>query len=117
MKTFWLILGWSTLALGMIGVFLPIVPTVPFLLVAVWAFAKSSPRLRMKILRHPTYGPPIRAWQRNGAISRPGKIASTVAMGGSVGIAILLKLPPYFILVQAVICGAVAIYILTRPDH
>ncbi len=117
MKTFWLILGWTTLALGMIGVFLPIMPTVPFLLVAVWAFAKSSPRLMMKILRHPTYGPPIRAWQRNGAISRTGKIASTVAMSASVGIALLLRLPPYVIMVQAVICGTVAVYILTRPDR
>lgn len=116
MRTFWMILGWSALALGTIGVALPIMPTVPFLLVAVWAFAKSSPRLMRKILRHPTYGPPIRAWQRNGAINRPAKIASTVAMSISIGIALFLGLPPHFILAQALICGAVAVYILTRPD-
>ena len=76
MQLFWLILGWVAAILGAIGLFLPVVPTVPFLLVAVFAFTRSSPRLAAKIMRNPKFGPPIRAWRKRGVIGRGAKIWS-----------------------------------------
>ena len=101
MRIFWLILGWVAALLGAIGLFLPVVPTVPFLLVAVFAFTRSSPRLASKIMRHPKFGPPIRAFRKRGVIGRGAKIWSVTAMAAGVGWAFWLGLDPRIIAVQA----------------
>ena len=71
MRTLWLAVGLFFLGIGFLGVALPVVPTTPFLLLAAGSFAKSSPRLHGWLLAHPLFGPPIRNWEDNGAISRP----------------------------------------------
>lgn len=54
-------------------------PTVPFVVLAAFLFARSSPRLERKLVEHPTFGPHIRTWRKNRAISRQGKIAALIA--------------------------------------
>jgi uncharacterized membrane protein YbaN (DUF454 family) len=76
-----LALGLLALALGLVGIFVPLLPTTPFLILAAAAFARSSPRLEGWLLAHARFGPPLRAWRARGAISRPAKIASSVGMG------------------------------------
>lgn len=66
MRLVWRIIGLLSLGLAAIGTALPVVPTVPFLLVAAWAFTKSSPELREKIRNNPRYGPIVVAWQDRG---------------------------------------------------
>ncbi|MEZ5726072.1 MAG: YbaN family protein [Paracoccaceae bacterium] len=112
----WLIVGWVAVGLALIGLALPIVPTVPFLLVAVWAFGRSSERLRERLLSDPIFGPEIRKWQEDGAISRSAKVLSTVTMAGSLVLGIWLDLPTYALSIQAIILTGVAAYILSRPD-
>ena len=75
-----LALGWGALALGVIGIALPGLPTTPFLLVAAFGYGKASPGLRNWLVRHPRFGPPIRDWQERGAISRATKGKSVIAM-------------------------------------
>lgn len=117
MRMFYLIVGWIALALGLIGVPLPILPTVPFLLIAAWAFGKSSDRLRLKLLNHPVYGPDIQRWQERGAIRRRAKVIAITAMAGSVAISFfLLDIPPIAVAIQATILGLVSLYLLTRPE-
>ncbi|MBK4217570.1 YbaN family protein [Paracoccus caeni] len=116
MRILWLSIGWTALILGVIGIALPVMPTVPFLLVAVWAFARSSPRLRARILRHPTYGPPIRAWQDRGAVGRWAKIWAVTAMAGGICIALILGLPLWMVAIQFGICSAVGAFVVTRPE-
>lgn len=113
----WLAVGWTFLALGIVGIALPIMPTVPFLLVAAWAFARSSPALRQRILDHPAYGAPVRAWQERGAVGRLAKVWAILAMSGGVGLSWYLQMPPLVIGVQAGICAAVGIFLLTRPSQ
>jgi uncharacterized membrane protein YbaN (DUF454 family) len=116
MRMLWLGIGWITVGLGVIGLALPVVPTVPFLLVAAWAFSRSSPRLRAKILNHPKYGPPVRAWQERGAVSRLAKLWAVSAMSFGVGLSWWLGIDPRVVLAQAVICASVGIYVVTRPS-
>lgn len=112
-----LVLGWTALLLGMVGVFLPVVPTVPFLLVAVWCFGRSSPRLKAAIMRNETLGPPLRRWFERGAVSRPAKMLSSGAMAAGFAAAALLGVAPVVLAMQGTVCLAVAIYIWTRPDR
>ncbi|WP_295042806.1 YbaN family protein [uncultured Paracoccus sp.] len=116
MRRVWYVLGMIALALGIVGIALPVMPTVPFLLLAAAAFARSSPRLERRILDHPTYGPPVRAWRERGAIGRLAKIWATLAMACGVGFSLLAGMPLWVVAVQAMICTAVAAFVVTRPE-
>ena len=80
MRLLYRALGFVAVALAAIGAFLPIMPTVPFLLVAVYFFARSSPELEQKILDHPHWGPQVRDWRERRAISRSSKTMAIGAM-------------------------------------
>ena len=89
-------LGIASVGLGALGAALPIMPTVPFLLLAVFFFARSSPELEQKILDHPTWGPQVRDWRDRRAISRPAKLAALTAMTAGVGFTWLTLGAPYY---------------------
>ena len=115
-RIIWLSLGWIAVGFAFVGVFLPIVPTVPFLLVAAWAFGRSSERLRQRLLSDPIFGPDIKRWHERGAIRRPAKVFASLAMGGSILIGLFLGLPAYVLAVQAIILLSAAAFILSRPE-
>lgn len=115
MRLLWLLAGGIALGLGLIGIFLPLVPTVPFLLLAAFCFARSSERLHDWLLAHPTFGPPIEDWRRSGAISRKGKIAATVSIAAAFGLSLAMGVPGRVLLIQAVVLSAVLLFIWTRP--
>lgn len=115
-RRLWLFVGWLFVGLGVIGIALPVVPTVPFLLVAAWAFARSSPALQHRILSHPTYGPSVRAWQERGAIGRLAKVWAISAMSGGVLLSWWVGMPTWVVGIQGTICAAVGLYLLTRPE-
>ena len=66
--------GIISVGLAAVGAFLPIMPTVPFLLVAVFCFARSNPAWEQKILDHPHWGPQVLDWRERRAISRRAKV-------------------------------------------
>ena len=76
----WLGAGLTSVALGAIGAFLPIMPTVPVLLLAAFCFARSNPAWEQRLLDHPSYGPPLRRWRERKAISRRAKVSAIGAM-------------------------------------
>jgi len=86
-KSLYLILGYLSLALGVIGAFVPILPTVPFLLLASFCFSKGSPRAHLWLLEHKYLGPPLKAWEERGVISKKSKLLATIS------IALLLAYP------------------------
>ena len=63
MRRLYLALGLVSLGLGIIGAFLPLLPTVPFLLLAAFLFARGNPAWEKRLLDHPRWGPPIRDWR------------------------------------------------------
>ncbi|WP_195759835.1 YbaN family protein [Paracoccus sp. S-4012] len=116
MRLLWLIGGWLALGFGAIGLALPVVPTVPFLLLAVFCFARSSPALRERILCHPIHGPPVRAYLERGEIRRGVKLFSISAMTFGVVLALTIGVPRLIVGLQAAVCLAVAVYIASRPE-
>lgn len=80
MRRFYLAGGILAVALGAIGAVLPLMPTVPFLLLAVYCFARSNPQWERRILDHPTWGPQVRDWRERRAISRKAKTMAIGAM-------------------------------------
>jgi uncharacterized protein len=110
--------GWLCLGLGFCGIIMPILPTTPFLLVAVWAFSRSSPELAEKIRNHKTLGPPIRAWQDHGAIPPLGKILAVLMMSGMSYYLLAFSGLPLWAAGTACLCmAAIAAYVLTRPSR
>ena len=115
MRHLYRILGYLAVALGAIGAVLPIMPTVPFLLLAVYFFARSSPALEQKILDHPHWGPQVKDWRERRAISRSSKTIAIGAMAtGSVFTYFTLGHPWYLISIAIlVIAGS---WIATRNE-
>lgn len=73
-------LGLAAVGLALMGVVLPVLPTTPFLLVAAWAFARSSPRLDAWLRSHPRLGPPLAAWEARRAIPLYAKAAAGLSL-------------------------------------
>ncbi|MFT4149240.1 MAG: YbaN family protein [Paracoccaceae bacterium] len=117
MRLVWLMLGCLSLAIGIVGVFLPLLPTVPFLLLAAIGFSRSSKRLHDWLLSHPIYGPPISRWQERGAISRRAKIVATLSIIAGVGAALLLGIRQTIIAIQIVVLAGSLLFIWTRPEE
>jgi uncharacterized membrane protein YbaN (DUF454 family) len=114
-KLMWLGAGFLALALGVIGIVLPLLPTTPFLLLAAMCFARSSQALHDRLLADPRCGPLILAWQREGAISRRARLYAFASMAFAFGISVIMGLPPIVLLVQGVALGGAATFIATRP--
>jgi len=115
MQYIWAALGLISVGLAVIGIALPLLPTVPFLLLAAFFFARSSSRLHNWLVSHRTFGPMILDWQNSGAIRPAAKKAATVSVASVFGLSVLLSLPPHVLTIQAVVLGAVMIFIWTRP--
>lgn len=115
-RGFWLALGFLALALGAAGVVLPLLPTVPFLLLAAFSFARSSDRLHQWLLNHRVFGPLIQRWEERGAIGRRAKLMATVSMAAAFGFSLWLQLAAWILVVQALTLCGVALFIWTRPE-
>lgn len=112
----WFGAGMIALALGVIGAFLPLLPTVPFVILAAFCFARGSPAWEQKLLAHPRYGSHIRKWRDKGAVSRRAKWAATAAFAVSSALGFATLALPWALLpvCVAVICGS---WLWMRPEN
>jgi uncharacterized protein len=116
------IMVWRSIALiflllALIGIALPVMPTVPFLLVAAWAGGKGWPILEQKLLAHPTYGPQIKQWREFGVVRRTPKVITTVMMAGSW---IMLTFSPIVLWLKLAVIGIMAtilMWLWLRPEQ
>jgi len=114
-RLLWIMLGMTSIGAGVIGAILPLLPTTPFLLLAAFAFARSSPRLHGRLLAHPLFGPLIDDWRRFGAIGRRAKIAAVVVMALTFAFSAYFRVDSSPLAAQGVVLGAAALFVLTRP--
>jgi len=119
MKIIFMICGWMSMALGVIGIALPLMPAVPFFILAAYFFSKCSPALHDWLLNHPVLGPQIISWRTHGAIHPKIKILACVMMSGSAVSLWMLgqRVPGWLrgcvVILLILICG----FILSRPSY
>lgn len=116
MRLFWFMLGCIALFLAALGVPLPVLPTTPFIILAAFAFGKSSPRLQAWLENSKTFGPIIAEWQAHGAIAPRYKTIATGMMGAVFLLSLIMGVPAKVIAIQAICLGGAALFILTRPN-
>ncbi|MBQ8204580.1 MAG: YbaN family protein [Alistipes sp.] len=85
MRIFLIILGCVSLVLGIVGIFLPLLPTTPLLLLAAWCFVRSSQRLYDWLINHPRMGEYIRNFREHKAIPLRVKIISVSLVWLTIG--------------------------------
>jgi uncharacterized membrane protein YbaN (DUF454 family) len=106
--------GWLSVALGVIGVFLPVLPTTPFLLLAAACFARSSPRFYHWLVDHPRLGPWIRGYLEGDGIPLKAKVYAIGLMWVSIGFSCWL-MPWAWARVGMVVCAVgVTVYIVRQ---
>jgi len=71
-------LGWLCVGLAFVGIFVPGIPTTPFLIVALWAFAKSSKKFHNWLLNHKRFGPMLQNWESHKVVPRNAKILMVI---------------------------------------
>ena len=113
----YLALGWLSVGLGVIGIFLPLLPTTPFMLLAAWLFAKGSPRLHDWICNHPRFGTSIRQWNEYGVINRRAKMLAMVAFLVVITASLVLIENRWVAFIQLLVAIPVSCFILSRPSE
>ena len=112
----YLVLGCICVALGIIGAFLPLMPTTVFLLIAAWAFSRSSPRLHAWLREHARFGESIRAWEEHHAMPRRAKRIAFIALAASYAFTAYVFGPfSWTAIIGGVCIAGVALYIAHIP--
>lgn len=102
--------------LGVIGIFLPLLPTTPFILLACYCFSKSSERYHQWLLNHPLFGQAIQDYQAGLGISLKHKISAWLMIWLSIGSCIIFIVDPVALkLLLLIIAGTVSIYLARLP--
>lgn len=110
--------GCVNVTLGVVGAFVPVLPTTIFLIIALWAFSKSSLRLHRWLYSHPRFGASLRAWHAHRVIPVRAKLAAVAMMAASLAyVAVFVAEDWALPMGLAAVLGAVAAYILTRPSR
>lgn len=108
--------GCISLALGIAGIALPLLPTTPFVLLAAACFAHANPAWEQRLLEHPRYGPSIRAWRERGAVPPTAKRAAALMLAIS-AIGGWFTLPGAWRFVPGAVALVVGAWLFTRPDQ
>lgn len=113
----WRLLALSSLMLGLIGVVLPGLPTVPFVLLSAFAAGKGWPRFESWLLAHPQFGPPVRQWRQHGSVPRRAKWLASLMMVLSLSLLWYSSLALWLQLLVSAILPLVLIWLWRRPER
>lgn len=115
-RLLWRALAVLSVTLAVIGTVLPVMPTVPFLILAAWAGGKGWPALEAWLLDHAHFGPHIRQWRERGAVPRRAKWLATIMMTSS---AVMMQFTPLPLAVRIgvpAVMAAAAVWLWRRPE-
>ncbi len=110
-------LGWLCVGLAFVGIFVPGVPTTIFLIIALWAFTKSSEKLRHWLLHHKRFGPILNNWQKHKVVPRRAKILMVILMSSAVVLFHYSLQNLYLTIGLVIILVSVAIYVISLPSE
>ena len=117
----YVVAGHCCVALGVVGAFVPVMPSVDFLVVAAACYAKGNPELRRRLLAHPRLGPPIRDWEEHRALTRADKLRGIVLVTLGIGATVVFGVRAAWLrAVLVLIWGGVVLFLLllrTRPER
>lgn len=115
-RTILISLGLLCVGLGFVGVFVPGIPTTIFLIIALWAFTKSSEKLRHWLLNHKRFGPILNNWQEHKVVPRRAKILMVVLMSLAVVLFYYSLQNLYLTIGLIIVLVSVAIYVISLPS-
>ena len=115
-RLLWRALAVLCLLLGLVGIFLPVMPTVPFVLVAAWAAGRGWPALESWLVEHPRYGVHVRQWREGGFVPRRAKWAASIGMMGSAILLLFLPVPHAARIAVPLCMALVAAGLWSRPE-
>ncbi len=116
-RAFYMVMGFFWTGVAILGAFLPLLPTVPFLLLAAFFFSRSSEKMHNWLYSHKKFGPLLRDWNQRGAINRSAKIKASLIIAASFSINVYtLYDRPMVLLVVAAMLACSITFILTRPE-
>lgn len=113
----WRLLALAALLAGFVGAFLPVIPTVPFILLAAWAAGRGWPPMERWLLEHPLFGPSIRDWRENGSVSRRAKWLATTMMAASALMLWFVPIDPWLRAGVYAVLVTVAVWLWLRPQR
>ena len=116
-RAFYVALGWTFVAIGAVGVVVPLLPTTVFMIVALWAFSRGSSRFQAWLYGHPRFGPPLHAWRERRAIAPAAKLAAVAMMLASMVVVVLTTRDGLLTAGVALVLLPVAGYLLSRPSR
>jgi len=117
-RQIYIVLGILFVVIGIIGIVLPVLPTTPFMLLALWAFARSSQRLHDWLLNHRRFGPPLQRWNDYGVIPTRAKVTAVGVMSLSlIYLTGFSDAPLLAIAAGALLMLIGASFIITRPGR
>jgi uncharacterized membrane protein YbaN (DUF454 family) len=117
-RWFFMALGFVCVGLGVLGAFLPVLPTTSFLLVALWAFSRSSRRFHHWLYTHPRFGPRLQEWKKYGTIPVKVKVSAVSMMLASLAFLVFVAHAKWQVIAAAgalILVGAA--YVLSRPSR
>ena len=114
-RLLWLTVGLAALVVAAVGVVLPLIPTTPFVILAAFAFMRSSQRLHDWLVSHRMFGPMIVDWREYGAIGRVAKRAAIASMAAVFLLSLALNAPEWVLAVQAPVLAACLWFVGSRP--
>jgi uncharacterized membrane protein YbaN (DUF454 family) len=115
-RLLWRLLALLLVGLGLLGVVLPLLPTVPFLIAAAWAGSRGWPALEQWLIGHPRYGEHIRQWRQHGAVPRRAKWAASLMMAVSSGVLAFSHVPAALKIAAPLLMAVVAVWLWMRPE-
>jgi len=110
-------IGWTSILLGVIGAFLPILPTTPFILLAAWCFARSSERFHGWLLANRHFGPMISAWESGRGLSRRIRTRALFLSWFSLCFSMLIIYQWWGIVILATVGILLTLYLYTLPVY
>tara|TARA_B100000686_G_C16103364_1_gene624359 strand:+ start:39 stop:422 length:384 start_codon:yes stop_codon:yes gene_type:complete len=110
-------LGWLCVGVAFIGIFTPGIPTTPLLLVALWAFAKTSKRFHSWLLNHKRFGPILNNWEKHKVVPKNAKIIMVILQTFAVIMLYITTKSLLFSGLLALLLIFVAWYVISLPSN